>query len=140
VKIYILTWCFTFALLPYGATAEELLKSQTSWDGGAINYPKGQIEITSEILRIEENQVTQFHCHPVPTLGYVLQGKVEVEIKDGKKIVLTEGESAVEVMRTIHRGRAIDGPVEIVVFYAGSTTLPTTVLPENDINKEHCKF
>jgi len=126
--------------LPYGATAEELLKSQTSWDGGAINYPKGQIEITSEILRIEENQVTQFHCHPVPTLGYVLQGKVEVEIKDGKKIVLTEGESAVEVMRTIHRGRAIDGPVEIVVFYAGSTTLPTTVLPENDINKEHCKF
>ncbi len=69
-----------------------------------------------------------------------MQGKVEVEIKDGKKIVFTEGESAVEVMRTIHRGRAINGPVEIVVFYAGSTTLPITVLPENDVNKEHCKF
>ncbi len=43
MKIYILTWCFIFALLPYGVTAEELLKTQTSWDGGAINYPKEQI-------------------------------------------------------------------------------------------------
>jgi len=140
MKFYILTWCSLFALLPNGVTAEELLKTQTSWDGEAIHYPPGQIEITSEKLRIEENQVSQFHCHPVPTLGYILQGDVEVETKNGKKIILTKGESAVEVMRTIHRGRAINGPVEIIVFYAGSTNLPTTVLPENDINKEHCKF
>jgi len=140
MKFYILTWCSLFALLPNGVTAEEILKTQTSWDGGAIYYPKGQIEITSKILRIEKNQVTQFHCHPVPTFGYVLHGNVEVEIKNGKKIILREGESAVEVMRTIHRGRAINGPVEIIVFYAGSTTLPTTVLPENDVNKEHCIF
>jgi len=126
--------------LPYGVTAEELLKAQTSWDGGEIYYPKGQVEITSKIVHIENNQTTQFYCHPVPTLGYVLHGNVEVGTKNGKKIILREGKSVVEVMRAIHRGRAINGPVEIIVFYVGSTTLPTTILPENDVNKKHCIF
>ena len=72
-------------------------------------------------------------------MGYILKGQVEVETKDGKKVILSEGESAVEVMRTLHRGRAIDGPVEIIVFYAGAKDFPTTVLPENDPNHEHCK-
>jgi quercetin dioxygenase-like cupin family protein len=140
MKYYIITLCSLFTLFPHGVTAEELLKTKTSWDGGEIYYPKGQIEITSKILRIEKNQVTKFHCHPVPTLGYVIRGSVEVETKNGNKIILREGESAVEVMRTIHRGRAINGPVEIIVFYAGSTTLPTTVFPENDSSKGHCIF
>ena len=139
MKIYILTWFLLFALLPKWATAEELYKTQTSWDGGAIYYPQGQAEITSVKLRIEENQVTEFHCHPVPTLGYILQGNLVVETKSGEKTILKKGESIVEVMRTIHRGRAINGPVEIIVFYAGSTTMPNTVLPENDLNRKYCK-
>ena len=140
MKIYILTWLLLFVVLPNWAAAEERLKTQTSWDGGVIYYPQEQVEITSVKLRIEENQMTKFHCHPVPTLGYILQGDLIVETKNGKKITLKEGESVVEVMRTIHRGRAINGPVEIIVFYAGSTTMPTTVLPEDDLNREYCKF
>lgn len=140
MKYYVHILFILFALSSHCIKAEELLKTKTSWDGGEIAYPKGQIEITSKILRIEKNQVTQFHCHPVPTLGYVLHGSVEVELKNGKKITFEEGESAVEVMRTVHRGKAIDGPVEIVVFYAGSTRLPTTVFPEEDINNEYCKY
>ena len=84
--------------------------------------------------------MTKFHCHPVPTLGYILKGNLVVETKDGNKITLREGESIVEVMRTIHRGRAINGAVEIIVFYAGSTIMPNTVLPENDQDREYCKF
>ena len=82
--------------------AEELLKTSTSWDGGKIYYPKGEIEITSAILKLEEGQVSKYHCHPVPTFGYILKGNVEVETKDGKKVLLKEGESSVEVMKTIH--------------------------------------
>ena len=140
MKIYLLVSVSLLTLLPNYAGSEELLKTQTSWDGEVIYYPQGQAEITSVKLRIKENQVTKFHCHPVPTLGYILQGDVEVETKNGKKIILKEGESAVEVMRTIHRGRAINGPVEIIVFYVGSASMPNTVLPENDVNREHCKF
>ena len=140
MKIYVLAWFLLFIALPNWAVAEERLKTQTSWDGGVIYYPQGQAEITSVKLRIEENQVTKFHCHPVPTLGYILKGDLVIETKNGNKVTLKEGESLVEVMRTIHRGRAINGPVEIIVFYTGATTMPNTVLPENDLNREYCKF
>lgn len=141
MRIYILTWFLLFMVLPDLAVAEKQLnKTQTSWDDGVIYYPQGQAEITSVKLRIEENQLTEFHCHPVPTIGYVLHGELIIEIKNGKKITIKEGESVVEVMRTIHRGRAINGPVELIVFYAGSTTIPNTVLPEHDIKKKYCKY
>ncbi|NOY63041.1 MAG: cupin domain-containing protein [Gammaproteobacteria bacterium] len=118
--------------------AEPLLKTKTSWDGGEIYYPKGEPEITSIKLKLAEGMTTKFHCHPVPTLGYILKGRVEVETKDGKKVLLKEGESAVEVMRTLHRGKAINGPVEILVFYAGSTSVPNTVFAGDDPKNLHC--
>ena len=133
---------FIFALLvlmPAMLTAEELLRSQTSWDGGEIEYPAGSAEITSFILRLDEGSVPKFHCHPVPTFGYVLQGEVEIETRDGKKTILKQGESAIEVMRTVHRGRAIGGPAEIVVFYAGAVDVPNTVFPADDPQGEYCK-
>ena len=72
-------------------------------------------------------------------MGYVLQGEIEVETIDGRKVVFKQGESAVEVMRTVHRGHAIGGPVEIVVFYAGSASVPNTVFPEDDPVHRYCK-
>ena len=129
-----LTWLSMSAL----AAPEQLLKSTTSWDGGEISYPTGDAEITSIILRLEPGQTSKYHCHPIPTLGYVLKGEVEVETLDGKKIRLKKGDAAVEVMRTVHRGIAIDGPVEILVFYAGATNMPTTVLPNTEAAKTYC--
>ena len=140
MKIYLLAGFLLITVFPNLVVAEKQLnKTQTSWDNGVIYYPKGQAEITSVKLRIEENQHTEFHCHPVPTFGYVLYGELVIETKEGKKIVLKKGESVVEVMRTIHRGQAINGPVELIVFYAGSTTVPNTVFPKNDIKKKYCK-
>ena len=89
-------------------------------------------------LTIAAGEVAPFHCHPVPTLGYILKGKVEVETKDGKKAVFSEGESVAEVLRTVHRGRSLDGPVEIIVFYAGNTSTPNTVLPADDPDFKYC--
>ncbi|MDB4529242.1 cupin domain-containing protein, partial [Pseudomonadales bacterium] len=100
--------------------------------------PTGTPEVTSIKLNIAEGELTPFHCHPVPTVGYVLQGDLEVETKDGKKKMLHKGESVVEVLRTVHRGRAVGGPVEIVVFYIGVASMPHTVLPENDPDHEYC--
>ncbi len=120
------------------AAPEQILKTDTSWDGGDIHYPAGDAEITSVILRLEKDQVAKYHCHPIPTLGYVLNGTLDVETKDGKKIRLTKGDAAVEVMRTVHRGIAVDGPVEILVFYAGARGVPTTVLPGTEAAAEHC--
>ena len=82
------------------AYAEVVLEASTTWEGGEVVYPKGEPEITSVILTIDEGEVTQFHCHPVPTLGYILQGSLEVETKAGRRSRFNQGESVVEVMRT----------------------------------------
>lgn len=128
-------------LLPVvvSAAPEQILKTTESWDGGKITYPQGQAEITSVILRLEEDKPSGFHCHPVPTMGYVLNGTVEVETQDGKKVRLSQGDPAVEVMRTMHRGVAVDGPVEILVFYAGAQGVPVTVFPDSELAKTHCE-
>lgn len=126
-------------LVAIGAVAETLLQSTHSWDGGAISYPEGEAEISSVILRIEEGQEPPFHCHPVPTMGYVLRGVARLETQDGKTVTVREGQSVVEVMKTVHRGTAIEGPVEIVVFYAGARGLPVTVMPEDEAAQHHCQ-
>lgn len=118
--------------------AEPLLKSTTSWEGREIAYPPGQAEITSIMLRIEEGADPPFHCHPVPTFGYALKGVVQIETRDGRKTVVRAGEPLVEVMRTVHRGVALEGPAEIVVFYAGAEGVPVTVLPEKDPDNVYC--
>lgn len=121
-----------------GKRGGELLRTTTTWEGGTIAYPEGQPEVTSVVLEIAHGQTTAFHCHPVPTLGYIRRGTVRVETTAGKTIVLRQGDSAVEVMRTLHRGTALDGPVEIVVFYAGAVGVPNTVVPANDPQGHYC--
>lgn len=130
MKIYLLI-C-TALLLSSGLQANGLLKTQHSWDDGDIYYPEGKAEISVIKLKLDAGQTTEYHCHPVPTIGYVLEGEAEVETKSGKKTRLKKGDSVVEVMKTLHRGKAINGPVEILVVYAGSTSMPNTASADND--------
>lgn len=118
--------------------SEQLLKTTKTWSGEDIVYPKGTAEISSHRLIIKSGQITPFHCHPVPTLGYILKGEVEVETKGGEKKRFKKGDSVVEVLRTVHRGKAINGPVEIVVFYVGESHVPNTVFPEDDKAHTYC--
>ena len=114
----------------YGA--DVLLETQTSWDGGSLAYPTGKAQVTSVMLHIEPGDEPPFHCHPVPTMGYVLRGTLEVETERGDTRRIGEGSAMVEVMNTLHRGRTVGGPVDIIVFYAGAEGVPTTVLPGSD--------
>ena len=65
-------------------------------------------------------------------MGYILRGTLEVETISGKTQRFDAGSSVVEVMKTSHRGRAVNGPVEVIVFYAGAVGIPTTVFPNGD--------
>ncbi len=125
-------------MLSCTSLAEPLLSATESWDAGSFSYPGGKAEITSIVLSLEEGKAAPFHCHPVPTMGYVLKGTVQVETKSGKTTTIAEGDALVEVMRTVHRGIAVDGPAAIVVFYAGAEGVPNTVLPSDDPEGEHC--
>ena len=124
VKALILTSCFISPLSFAGV--ELILQTSQSWDGGAIAYPKGDPEISAIRLTLKEGEEAKFHCHPVPTLGYIAQGTVEVTTITGKSTRLHQGETAVEVMNTWHKGKAVDGDVEIIAFYVGVKGLKNT--------------
>ena len=134
MKLRSITLAWSLFALAAGTVygADIMLETQTSWDGGAIAYPTGKAQVTSVMLHIEPGDEPPFHCHPVPTMGYVLRGTLEVETKRGDTRRIGVGTAMVEVMNTLHRGRAVGGAADIIVFHAGAEGVPTTVLPNTD--------
>jgi len=97
-----------------------LIKTTTSWDGKQIVYPVGQPEITGLLIEIAPGQETGWHLHPSPSFAMILEGELEVGLKDGKIIRLHAGDPLVEVVNTPHNGRNTGTtPLKIMVFYAG---------------------
>jgi quercetin dioxygenase-like cupin family protein len=106
--------------------ADVLLRTTTSWDGGDFSYPAGNPEITVVRITMAADQVVPLHCHPVPTFGVMLKGTLQVQTDSGRRKLLTAGDTVVEVMKTWHSSRTIDGPAEFIVFYAGAEGVETT--------------
>jgi quercetin dioxygenase-like cupin family protein len=96
-----------------------LVKSTTSWNGAPIAYPQGQTEITGIIIELAPGAETGWHAHPVPSIGMVLEGDLEVTLKDGQKKRFGPGQGLVEVVGTREARR----------FYAGAVGMPLTVKP-----------
>ena len=107
-----------------------LVKTTSSWTGKPIAYPDGQAEITAMVIEIAPGAETGWHAHPVPSFAMVLEGTLEVTLKDGQRKRMASGEALVEVIDTLHNGRNVGkGTVRLVVFYAGAVGVPLTVKP-----------
>ncbi len=106
----------------------RLLQSPTSWDGAALAYPSGQAEVTAMLIEIAPGAETGWHLHPVASFAYILEGELEVSLKDGSKKHLEAGQALAEVVNTLHNGRNVGkGPLKLVVFYAGASNNTLTV-------------
>lgn len=102
-----------------------VLKTQTSWDGQPLQYPAGDAEVTGMLIEIAPGGETGWHLHPVPSFGMVLEGELEVTLKDGRHNRLKAGDALAEVVNTAHNGRNVGTvPLKLVVFYAGSKGQP----------------
>jgi quercetin dioxygenase-like cupin family protein len=98
-----------------------VLKATESWDGQKLSYPQGQAEITGMIIEVAAGAETGWHLHAVPSFGMVLEGEIDVHLKDGRVKKVKKGETLAEVVNTYHNGRNNGTvPVKILVFYAGS--------------------
>jgi len=76
------------------------------------------------LIEIAPGGETGWHLHPVPSFGMVVQGELEVSLKDGRKKRLKAGDALAEVVNTAHNGRNVGTEaVKLVVFYAGSKGL-----------------
>ncbi|KZR88533.1 hypothetical protein MITS9508_02039 [Synechococcus sp. MIT S9508] len=113
-----------------GVSITELVNSSKEWNGQALpNYPAGQAEIKVLRIKIPSGVTLPWHYHPVINSAVILNGRLELYTKDGMTKSFGAGEALIEVVNTAHAGKAV-GPddVDLVVFYAGSKGIPTTVL------------
>ena len=107
---------------------ETLLKTTQSWDGKAIVLPKDQTEITALQIEIAPGGETGWHQHPVPSFAMVLEGSLEVQLKNGTKKTFQAGEAFAEVVDTLHNGHNFGkAPVKLIVFYTGIVGKPLTI-------------
>ena len=82
------------------------------------------------VIEIAPGASTGWHAHPVPSFAMVLEGTLEVTLKDGRTKRIGASEALFEVVDTLHNGRNVGkGPVKLVVFYAGAVGVPLTVKP-----------
>lgn len=71
---------------------------------------------------------TGWHRHPVPSFAMIVQGTLDVQLRDGAVNHLKAGDPLVEVVDTAHNGRNTgDVPVKIMVFYAGTINSVLTI-------------
>jgi quercetin dioxygenase-like cupin family protein len=129
--------CMAVMLLPFGALAIEpsqtvkvtqLLKTTQTWNGAPIQYPEGQAQITGLMIEIAPGGETNWHEHPVPSFGIVLEGTLEVSLTDGRKKLIKAGEAIAEVVATAHNGRNVGTtPLKLIAFYAGAVDKSLTV-------------
>lgn len=105
-----------------------LLKSSSSWNGAQLAWPAGQAEVTALQIEIAPGAETGWHLHPVPSFAYVLEGELEVGLKDGAVQRFAAGQALAEVVGTMHNGRNVgSGPVKLVVFYVGAAGSTLTI-------------
>lgn len=122
-----LTGCAT----PATSTTPEttvLLSSSKAWDGTTYrSYPTGQPQLTLLKIHIPPHTTLAWHSHPIPNAGYILSGELQVETPDGNaSVLLKAGDALAEIVGGVHRGKTTAQATELIVFYAGNTTLPLT--------------
>jgi len=110
----------------------KLITSTTSASGQPLTYLDTQNpEVTALLVRFAPGNATGWHKHPVPVYAYVLEGVLNVELKDGKKYVFRKGEAILEVMNTLHNGyNSGNVPTTLVVFYTGAVGSPNVIKEE----------
>lgn len=108
--------------------AKQILKTSTSWNQVPLVYPAGTPEVTGVTIEIAPGAETGWHLHPMPCLAVVLQGTLEVSLKDGQVKHLEAGDALAEVVNTLHNGRNVGTvPVKLAVFFLGAQGQTLTV-------------
>ncbi len=109
---------------------EVLVESTKSWDGDQLpKYPEGQPKITVLKITIPPKYTLKPHLHPVINTGILTKGRLTVVDAKGNTLKLKKGDALVELVNTVHYGKnETSRPAEILVFYAGTTDSPITVI------------
>ena len=108
---------------------EVLLQTEKSWNGKQYTqYPAGQPQLTTLKVTLAPHTALPWHTHPFPNVVYVLSGTLRLHDKaSGKTLVVHQGEAVGESVDDVHRGEAGDQPAVLLITYAGTPGVPTSV-------------
>lgn len=108
---------------------EILLETTKSWNGKPYTrYHTGQPQLTTIKLTIPSHTALPWHTHPVPNSVYVLSGTLTLHDRDsGKTLVVHQGQAVGESVDDVHRGESGDEPTVLLITYAGTPGVPTSV-------------
>jgi quercetin dioxygenase-like cupin family protein len=111
---------------------EVLAQSIHSWNGELLPaYPGGQPEVRILRIRIPAGARLATHHHPVINAGVLTEGELTVVSDTGERLHLRAGDAIVELVNRWHYGQNEGSvPAEIIVFYAGVSGTPITVLEQ----------
>jgi quercetin dioxygenase-like cupin family protein len=130
-----------FLVLPAAASAQTAegylpqiratptLRTETTIAGQPIVYPKpDQPEVTALLVEIPPGAETGWHKHPFPAYGYILSGKLEVELEGGKVNHLKAGDAIAESVDLAHNGKNNGTEsVKLIMFVTGAKDQAFTV-------------
>ena len=113
-----------------GVEIQELANSIKQWNGITLpKYPSGQPQIKILRIKIPSGVTLPRHYHPVINAAVILEGTLELYLANGTRKKYRKGEALIEVINTIHFGKAVGTePVDLIVFYAGEQNKQTTIL------------
>jgi quercetin dioxygenase-like cupin family protein len=111
------------------AQRETLLQTTQSWNAKPYtHYPTGQPQLTTLKVTIAPHTSLPWHTHPIPNAVYVLSGTLTLHDKaSGKTLVVHQGQAVAESVDDVHRGEAGDEPAVLIITYAGTPGVPTSV-------------
>jgi quercetin dioxygenase-like cupin family protein len=116
----------------------NILSTGTTVTGEPIRYPSGAPAlITAVEITLQPGQQTGWHTHPVPLLGYILEGELTVDYGPQGERVYRQGDALAEAMNQAHNGRNTgQNPVRILAVFIGMEGVKTRFrrrLPNADI-------
>jgi quercetin dioxygenase-like cupin family protein len=108
---------------------EVLLQTSQSWNGKPYtHYPTGPVQLTTLKVTLAPHTALPWHTHPFPNSVYVLSGTLTLHDKaSGKTLVVHQGQAVGESVDDIHRGEAGDQPAVLLITYAGTPGVPTSM-------------
>jgi quercetin dioxygenase-like cupin family protein len=108
---------------------EILLQATQSWNGKPYtHYPTGQPQLTTIKLTIAPHTALPWHTHPFPNVVYVISGTLTLHDKaSGKTLVVHQGQAVGESVDDVHRGESGDEPTVLLITYAGTPGVPTSI-------------
>lgn len=109
--------------------AMHVASGHREWNGKPyLHYPRGQAPITTIKVTLAPHTALPWHTHPFPNSVYVLAGALTLRNRDdGKTLVVRQGQAVGESVDVVHRGESGDEPTVLLITYAGTPGVPTSV-------------